>query len=163
MMAGLTRPLEETILDQFTHIFSLSGPISEEQQRQLDVLQAQVANIKDPALSTDTPSDRLLGVPASYWLDLRGYSPPEVARTLRMPMLVLQAERDYQVTMADYEGWKDALGNRPDVAFKLYPGLVHTFMPGEGKPEDYAVPGHVAPEVVDDIALWINGQVNRAR
>jgi uncharacterized protein len=158
IMAGLTRPLEDTILDQFTYLFSLSGSISEDQQRQLDALRAQIAHIKGPALSSDTPSDHLLGVAASYWLDLRGYSPPETARGLRMPVLVLQAERDYQVTMDDYRGWKQALGERPDVTFKLYPGLVHTFMPGEGKPEDYSVPGHVVPEVVDDIAGWIEGQ-----
>ncbi len=162
-MAGLTRPFEDTILDQFTYLFSLSGPISDDQQRQLDTLREQIAHIKDPALSPDTPSDRLLGIPASYWLDLRGYNPPETARRLGMPMLVLQAERDYQVTMTDYRGWKDALGERPDVTFKLYPGLVHTFMPGEGKPEDYSVPGHVAAEVVEDIARWIEGQVARDR
>jgi dienelactone hydrolase len=155
LLAGLTRPLEDTILDQFTHIFSLSGSISEDQQRQLDILKAQIAHIKDPALSPDTPSDQLLGVPASYWLDLRGYDPPGTARGLHMPILVLQAERDYQVTMTDYRGWKDALGERPDVTFRLYPGLIHLFMPGEGKPEDYNVQGHVEPQVVDDIARWI--------
>jgi dienelactone hydrolase len=159
LMAGLTRPLEDTILDQFTYIFSLSGSISEDQQRQLDVLREQIAHIKDPALSPDTPPDQLLGVAASYWLDLRGYNPPRTAQGLHMPILVLQAERDYQVTMTDYQGWKDALGGRPDVTFKLYPGLIHLFMPGEGKPEDYNVPGHVVPEVVDDIAQWIKGQV----
>jgi dienelactone hydrolase len=155
ILAGLTRPLEDTILDQFTHIFSLSGSISEDQQRQLDVLKAQTVHIKDPSLSPDTPSDQLLGVPASYWSDLRGYYPPATARGLHMPILVLQAERDYQVTMEDYQGWKGALGDRPDVTFKLYPGLIHLFMPGEGKPEDYNVPGHVVPEVVDDIARWV--------
>src|SRR5205814_903661 len=83
----------------------LSGSISDDQQRQLDALRAQIAHIKDPTLSPDTPSDQLLGVAASYWLDLRGYSPPDTTRRLRMPVLVLQAERDYQVTMADYRGW----------------------------------------------------------
>ncbi len=159
IMAGLTRPFEDTMLDQFTYLFSLSGSVSEDQQRQLDTLREQIAHVKDPALSLSTPSDQLLGIPASYWLDLRGYNPPETARRLHMPMLVLQAERDYQVTMVDYRGWKAELIERPDVTFKLYPGLIHTFMPGEGKPEDYNVPGHVAPEVVKDIAQWIEGWV----
>ena len=31
---------------------------------------------------------------------------PLIAATLRIPMLILQGERDYQVTQADLEGWR---------------------------------------------------------
>jgi hypothetical protein len=74
-----------------------------------------------------------------------------------MPLLVLQGERDYQVTMADFDGWKKALGGRAQVRLKSYPKLNHLFMEGEGKakPEDYTKAGHVAEEVVDDIAEWV--------
>ena len=49
---------------------------------------------------------------STYWLALRDYRPLEVVVQLRRPVLVLQGERDYQVTMADFEGWKKALGTR---------------------------------------------------
>lgn len=161
IMAGLTRRLEDTILDQFTYIFSLHGSISPEERAQLDALKEQIAHIKDPALSPDAPREQILNVPASYWLDLRDYYPPEVASKLRMPILVLQAEKDYQVTMGDFEAWKSALSGRQDVTFKSYPGLVHAFFPGKGTPEEYNAPEHVVAEVIGDIADWINQEAPR--
>ena len=76
VLAGLVRPLEDTILDQFTYIYSLTGTLSAEQQQQLDALAKQVALVKSPALSLATPAaDLPLGVSPAYWLDLRGYQP----------------------------------------------------------------------------------------
>ncbi|HYT45490.1 MAG TPA: hypothetical protein VEP90_24405 [Methylomirabilota bacterium] len=123
-------------------------------------IKKQVALVKSPDLSLSTPaSDLPLGVPASYWLDLQGYHPEEIARGLQQPMLILQAEGDYQVTMEDFQIWKSALGGRSDVQFKSYAGLSHLFMPFEGgeksTPAAYNVPGHVAEEVIKDIAQWV--------
>ncbi len=74
-----------------------------------------------------------------------------------MPMLILQGERDYQVTMTDFGNWKSALGSRKDVVFKSYPSLNHLFMSGQGKPgpSEYDVSGHVDEAVINDIAKWI--------
>ena len=98
-------------------------------------------------------------MPASYWLDLRGYDPPEAAKAIDKPMLLLQGERDYQVTMAEFERWKTALDDRDDVTLKSYRTLNHLFMPGTGpgNPQEYAIASHVAEEVVRDIAEWIAG------
>ena len=73
-------------------------------------------------------------------------------------MLILQGERDYQVTKADLDGWRRALRGRADVTIKSYPSLNHLFMVGEGKatPDEYARPGRVAGFVLDDIADWIS-------
>ena len=160
VLAGLCRPLEDTILNQFSYIYSLSGTLSAEQQKHLDELKKQVALVKSPDLSLSTPaSDLPLSVPASYWLDLRGYHPEKIARGLQQPMLILQAEGDYQVTMEDFLIWKSALTGRSDVQFKSYAGLSHLFMPFEGgeksTPAVYNVPGHVIEEVIQDIAQWI--------
>ncbi|HJX28046.1 MAG TPA: hypothetical protein VJ885_09045, partial [Thermoanaerobaculia bacterium] len=72
-------------------------------------------------------------------------------------LLILQGERDYQVTMADFEAWKRALAGRKDVTFKSYPVLNHLFMEGEGKsaPLEYQKAGHVAQAVIEDVAGWI--------
>ncbi len=72
-------------------------------------------------------------------------------------MLILQGERDYQVTMADFGLWKAGLGSAKGVTMKWYPSLNHLFVAGEGKslPAEYAKPGHVAPEVIDDIAKFV--------
>jgi len=157
-MAGPTRPLEELTLEQVTYIAGLDGTISADDQAALGDLAAQVARVQDPSLSAATPAEDLpLGIPTTYWLDLRGYDPAETAKGLAQPMLVLQGERDYQVTTADFEGWQAALGSLPSVTLKLYPDLNHLFMAGEGKstPAEYEVAGHVAEQVISDIVEWI--------
>jgi hypothetical protein len=98
-----------------------------------------------------------LGVPASYWLDLRGYNPPQLAATLKQPMLILQGEKDYQVTLKDFDNWKAALSKRKNVEFKSYPKLYHLFIETEDSPApaNYQKAGHVAKYVIDDLAGWI--------
>jgi hypothetical protein len=152
--------MEDSILEQFTYIFNLDGDISAEEQAELDKLVEQVARAKDPQLSADVPSSDLpLGIPAAYWLDLRGYVPAEAAKTLTQPMLILQGGRDYQVTTADFDLWKTALSPRANVQFKFYPDLNHLFITGQGPstPSEYQVSGHVSEQVINDIAAWIKG------
>jgi len=137
ILAGTTRPLVDVMREQLTYIASLSPPGGMNPDDSLQML--------------------MKSAPESYWKDLEGYKPAEVAAKLKMPMLILQGERDYQVTMADLQGWRDALGSRTDVTIKSYPTLNHLFMAGEGKatPSEYERPGHVADFVLDDIAAWI--------
>lgn len=157
-MAGATRPMEDAILEQMSYIFTLDGEISDKEKAALEDMAGKAAKVKDPELSLEAPSSLLpFGAPASYWLDLRGYDAPGEAKGLRRPMLIIQGGRDYQVTMEDFERWKAALSSRDDVVFKIYPALNHLFSPGEGKstPQEYESPGHVAEEVIGDIADWI--------
>jgi dienelactone hydrolase len=158
LMAGSTRPLEDVILEQVSYLTSLGGKPSGQEQEFLEKLRKQVARVKDPKLAADTPAAELpLGAPAAYWLALRGYDPAATAAGLKQPLLVLHGERDYQVTMADFAGWKKALGGRPNATLKSYPRLNHLFMEGQGKakPAEYDRAGHVAREVIDDVAGWI--------
>ena len=158
ILAGTSRPLEDVILEQMSYFISLTEAAPETRKKQLDQLKEQVKRVKDPKLSLSTPSAGLpFGVPAAYWLDLRGYNPPEVAKNLKQPILILQGGRDYQVTMEDFEGWERALSLRKNVEFKVYPALNHLFIEGKGKgtPAEYEIPGHVAEVVIDDVAGWI--------
>ena len=101
--------------------------------------------------------ERIFGATASYWLDLRGYDPPAAAAQVKQPMLVLQGERDYQVTMEEFSRWKSALADRTDVVFHSYATLNHLFVAGTGKsvPAEYNTPGHISEAVVRDVATWI--------
>lgn len=160
ILAGSARPFEDVILDQMTYVLSLTISDPVVLQQQLVVLKQQVALVKDPnRLATAAAADLPLNVPAAYWRDLNAYHPEQVAQTLRQPMLFLQGEADYQVTRDDFAIWQAALSGRDTVRFILYPGLSHLFMPTENgqkaTPATYAVAGHVAEAVVNEIGGWI--------
>ena len=158
-MAGLTRPLDDTIVRQMTYLYGLAGnTLTDEDRKKLEDLKAEVAKIKALTDAERGSTTKLVGAMPAYWLDLRAYDPPETARSVREPMLFLQGGRDYQVTPDDLENWKKALGSHSDVEFRLYPKLNHLFFEGEGiiMPLEYVQKhGSVAPYVVDDIAGWI--------
>ncbi len=105
-----------------------------------------------------SPGELILGVPVKYWIDLKNYNPVETVKKLNIPVLILQGERDYQVTLDDFNGWKRELSSLNNFEFKLYPKLNHLFMEGEGKstPEEYNKEGHIPEYVIKDIADWIN-------
>jgi dienelactone hydrolase len=98
-------------------------------------------------------------LPSSYWLDLRNYNPVAAAEALKIPMLILQGQRDFQSPPAtNFDKWKAALADRNTVTLKLYPSLNHLFISGTGPslPQEYEKPGHVDEQVVADIAAWIS-------
>ena len=156
--AGAARPLEDLILEQTRYLLSLEKEPTAEQQKAVAALEEQVKRVKDPNLSTEVPAaDLPLGIPPAYWLDLRGYDPPAVARDLERPLLIIQGGRDYQVTEEDFALWEKALAQAADVEFVLYSQLNHLFMSGDGpsRPTEYLRPGHVAADVVSDIASFV--------
>jgi len=158
IMAGLTNPVPETYLRQMTYLLGLDGETSADDRKQLDEIKRDVARINALRGSDVGKTEKILNASPAYWLDLRGYFPPEVAFKTDKPMLILQGSRDYQVTTEDFENWKKTLGGRADVEFKLYPKLNHLFAEGQGipTPNEYAlVHSNVAEYVVSDIAAFI--------
>ncbi len=162
IMAGPARPFEDLILDQVTYLVSLDGNVEPKEKAYLDNTKIQIANLKDPAkLEKAQPTELPLGIPSVYWKDLNAYKQLETAKKLKMPILILQGEKDYQVTMKEFEIWKKELSSNNNVKFISYPGLSHIFMPIQGEkssPEDYKVPLNVKEKVVNDIVGWIKEQ-----
>lgn len=127
LLAGFTRPLSALV---------------DEQVKYLGGTPEQAAKLKGMFSET-------------YQQDLAANDPVAIARSLKMPMLILQGERDYQVTMEDFQGWLPLKGTR--VTLKSYPALNHLFQPGQGKstPAEYSLIAPFSPVVLDDIAAWI--------
>jgi len=156
-LAAPARRFEDLILEQFKYLAELEEEITPEIEAQLQEIKEQVERIKDPDLAPDWPAEELLGIPASYWLDLRQYDQVQVARELDLPMLFIQGGRDYQVTTEDFALWQEALAGRDDVEFVLLEDLNHIFHTGEtmAVPGEYLQQGHVALSVLADIHDWI--------
>jgi uncharacterized protein len=168
VLAGPTRPLLDVIDEQLAHLARQAdtgdGQAAAQRAAQRAAMAQGVARVRALTPADSASPAMILGAPAPYWLDLRDYHPAEAARSLRRPMLILQGGRDYQVTAADLQGWRDALGDRKDVTIREYPDLNHLFISGTGPgtPAEYAVPGRVADRVLDDIAAWV-GRIGAPR
>ncbi|NLX11680.1 MAG: alpha/beta fold hydrolase [Chloroflexi bacterium] len=154
--AGNTRSLQDLLVEQTEYLLTLDGELSESDQAQLNEVIALVDTING-LQPGDQPGESLLGAPAAYWLDLSNYQPVETAQALTLPVLIVQGERDYQVTMQDFENWRAGLEDHENVTFISYPNLNHLLMPGEGpaSPAEYNLPEHVSEELVNDVAAWI--------
>lgn len=159
ILAGPTRPIEDSIAAQFAYLSSLSPNDAALKQATAAALRFKAA-VENPTLK---PTD-IIDVPLSasitgeYFLDVRGYHPERVAATLSIPMLVLQGDRDYQVTTRDdFSGWKTALAHKKNATLKTYPTLSHAFATGSTTPSpaDYATAGHVDEAVIEDIARFL--------
>jgi fermentation-respiration switch protein FrsA (DUF1100 family) len=158
LLAAPSRPMPEVVRDQARW---LAGPGASDAERaaapairkEADALAELYAGRPDPIAAP------ILGASPSYWLDLEAQRPVAAARSLGRPILVLQGERDYQVTMNDFAGWKKALFGRRYARLKSYPKLNHFFVAGEGRsgPAEFKKPGHVASNVIDDIAAFVTG------
>jgi len=157
ILAGPTRSLEDLILEQTVYLASLDGEIDAYETTQIEQIRNLVNKVKELDMGQD---EVVLGAARAYWQDLVGYDPAVIAQGLTMPMLILQGERDYQVTMQDFEGWVNTLQGQDNATLKSYADLNHLFISGTGKsiPDEYSEPGNVAQIVIEDIVAWIASQ-----
>jgi dienelactone hydrolase len=160
LLAGNARPLEDVVLDQYNYIFGIDSLDAEEKK---DILEytLQMKTVKDPKLLKAAKAEDLpLNADSHYWQSLNDYNQTQVAKKVKQPILVLQGERDYQVTMTDFNLWKQNLGDQLKNQFISYPSLNHLFMKGEGKskPSEYEKQGNVEEKVILDISTWIKSK-----
>lgn len=156
MMAASPRRLDVLIREQYDFVYSLMHEVTAEQQAEKDTVFAELDRLQD--LDALTEDDQVIGVYAAYWKWLAAYDILAAAEEITEPVLLLQGEEDYQVTMVDFEMWKDAVGSRDNWRMITYPGLTHLFMPGvksEG-PDAYSRGGKVQENVIKDIASFVN-------
>ncbi len=150
ILAGNVRPIQDVLIEQLRYLAAPSAAMDE-------ALRIK-AIVEDPQLTADRPLPALAGgVTGAYFLDLRGYRPEIVGSRVPRPMFIVRGERDYQVSQADFDGWRVALCGDPRVRCKQYPGLNHLFVEGAGPstPAEYSRPGHVDRLVIEDVALWV--------
>jgi dienelactone hydrolase len=154
--AGYTREALSEVARQYEYLFSLDGSVTDDERKMIDQAKRDAARLRELKASDAAAGGELLqGIPASYWIDLRDYDVIAAARKVRQPVLVMQGERDYNVTMDAFRDWQKVAA--PNFTFKSYPKLDHLFLEGEGPASnaDYARPRNVARYVVEDLAAWI--------
>ena len=157
LLAGLARPLEDAIVEQTTYLTALSDT-SAAAKAKIATVKQQALNIKRIGTADfDAKVPLLLNIPSSYWAFANAYKPVNVAAKLSLPILILQGERDYQVTMEDFGLWRTGLIGHKNVHFKSYPKLNHLMQEGSGKsvPAEYGQPSSIPDYVVNDVASFV--------
>ncbi|MBE2270101.1 MAG: alpha/beta fold hydrolase [Anaerolinea sp.] len=159
VLAGLARPLQDALFDQQRYLLQADGALDGSDQMVLSIVNDLRNAINGLTEEDADDSYNLFGAPPSYYIDLQGYDPVATAAGLDVPLLVIQGERDYQVTMAgDFALWQAGLEGDPNATLISYPSLNHLLIPGSGAslPSEYGVAGHVDGAVINDIAAWVN-------
>ena len=155
-MAMPARSFGDMLADQFTYLYSLQ-PQNDQTAAGLKAAMDQANAIKN-ADTLRNQEELLMGVPAYYWSDLNKYNQVEAAKKVKIPMLILQGERDYNVTMQDFNILKENLSGKKNVVFITYPMLNHAFTSGTGAkstPAEFGIPANIPLKVIDDIAGFI--------
>jgi dienelactone hydrolase len=159
MLAAPTRHLEDLVVEQARYI-AKHEPHGDKASMDNEIALLEKARSKIVNLKPADSAKTILGVPGSYWLDLAKYDVVAVTKRVKARVFIMQGERDYQVTMTDFNSWKKELAAHKNATLKSYPKLNHLFIEGVGicTPSEYEREGYVAPYVVEDIRTWIKAQ-----
>ena len=156
MMAASPRPLDVLTREQIEYLDSL-GQIPEDQRQIYGDMLKELDKLQDiDSLPEDEP---VAGAYPAYWRWLKDYDILQAADEITQPVLLLQGEEDYQVTMEDFGIWQEHFGKKENRTLKSYPGLTHCFTPGvktEGV-NAYLGDKKIDARVISDIAEFVNG------
>ncbi|MCK5846156.1 MAG: DUF3887 domain-containing protein [Bacteroidales bacterium] len=161
MLAANARPLEDLVLEQYKYLLKKDG-CEKSERKEYCAIRKKVKNVKK--LERDLAKGKIAELPltndTTFWLSLNKYKPLISINNLQMPILILQGERDYQVSDADFELWfnNSKKSASKDQTFIQYQGLNHLFIMGEGEsyPEEYNLKAEISDIMIKDIADWIN-------
>ncbi len=98
------------------------------------------------------------GLTIAFLRHMDKYKPDNIASVLnKKPMLFIQGARDYQVTPAELNLWKNKLKNACCATYIQFEKLNHMLLVGEGKstPSEYNLPNNVPEYVATEIANWV--------
>jgi len=158
MLSASARPLPDVVVEQFEYLTSLTGDsLSDKDNLELDKVKEVAASIEERSFP---PGEMFVFASGQVWYDLMDNNNVDLAKTLDIPMLIIQGGRDYQVTDTDFDIWKQELAGKKQVSFKRYANLNHLYQPGEGLATNLEYVSNDAPvnvDVIVDMANWIKG------
>jgi len=98
-----------------------------------DIDEIKELNATMVALSAEEAQNTIVpifGNALYYWRDLVIHSFERYVQDVTVPILVMQADRDFQIlTDVDFVLFQELLAGRDNVTFRLYEGLNHSFIP----------------------------------
>ncbi|WP_027295841.1 alpha/beta hydrolase [Robinsoniella sp. KNHs210] len=155
MMAAPARGFAETIERQCKYLQSLEKNPTEEVTKSYENMFKEIDKMKNiDSLGAD---EKIMGQSVKYMKSIFDFDSVKEAEKMTMPVLVLQGEEDYQVTMDDFKIWEEHFKEKANWEFQSFPGLTHVFMPGkyEDGAANYQGEKHIPEEVMASIATFV--------
>lgn len=160
LLAAPARSLTDLIVEQNNYMFAKAKDTTEAGKKMMQDAAVEFEKTRLTSLGTTIKADSIiLGLPASYWIDLNNYNQVETAKKLtKQRIFVAQGGNDFQVAMTDFDLWNAALNKKKNVMLKSYVDLNHLLstQTEKGTMEQYQKPGNVSSVLIDDLAVWIN-------
>lgn len=157
LLAGTPRSMIDVLISQNQDW--LVQHATEKQKSQIEQSIRLLEKVK--TMDEQTAKELDLGSMRGYYLlSFESLHSLEQLSMLEKPVLILQGEEDFQVKVdTDYALYVEALSNKTNIQFRLYPKLNHVFMESGGEHQytiaEYDEERHIEKEVVDDIARFI--------
>jgi pimeloyl-ACP methyl ester carboxylesterase len=153
------RKFTDLLIEQNKYLYEASKDTTKVGKTQLEAILKELENGRITTLGAMKPDSVILGLPASYWVDLNNYNPAETAKKLTQRILVIQGENDFQVSMNDYNIWNTELSKKSNVTMKLYPDINHLLSSQveKGTASQYRMASSVSETLINDIVAWIKG------
>lgn len=159
MISGAPRPLPLSMDDQIKYLLKHTETTADHlQYKHLLMLNNELLKaLENPHLAH---REEYLGVPFSYWKKDYERNVENQFKTLQQPILVIQGEKDYQVTIEDFEIWKNWAQeiSAENFSFLLIPQMNHILNITKNEyslPKEYLLKGVPAQSLSDEITQWI--------
>lgn len=162
ILAGSPRNLSEIMLSQNEELIGQLGKILRIiAKKQAAALKTKFDSI--PAMTEELAQKiKIFGKTyAWYFKEMNEHPTADYLSVIKKPVLIIQGDKDFQISVEkDFNVYQQMCADKPNIEFKLYPGLNHLFMKSvygtiKEHKKEYKVPGTVDSNVLNDIAEWI--------
>jgi dipeptidyl aminopeptidase/acylaminoacyl peptidase len=156
LLAGGSRSLDRILSEQALNLRALSAPVNPADKTGQSAIVTQLENVFTEIKSNPKPTDPA-NDPLAYFRQHLEIDPLVFARRVKVPVLILNGERDDNVLPYHALELAQAMagsGNR-QVLLRIFPNLTHVFTPStRDKAVTGAQAGEVSPEVLDLLQRW---------
>lgn len=162
IMAGTPRKLEDVMLEQNEDVLSSTkGLVNWIVRKQVAKLSGLFSGLYELSDEEAKKKKVMGGTSLYYFKEMGEHSVADYLATTKKPMLIVQGEKDFQVSVEkDFNEYKRLLNDKTNVEFRLYENLNHAFVNYlysdilKAK-QEYNTERHIGEEVISDIADWI--------
>lgn len=157
LAAAPARQLTDIIKDQNRYIVERAKDTTGTLVKALENALVEIEKSRITKLGTMKADSVIMGLPASYWIDLNNYDQVATAKKLTKRIYIIQGGNDFQVPETDYQLWKTALESKPGVTFRHYGEVNHLLSSQmeKGDASQYQKMVNVSEQLVKELAAWI--------